>query len=103
EELDRATLALRELDLEMARIGLEEDQPTCLRVLGAGPRGAVEVDDQVRRPIEPAKLFEAHAVAAPVVVQRMVGPPSGEAKAAHQAIDIARGQSRAVVARAAHE
>ena len=76
---------MRELDLQLDRVGLEVDEPPARGQLGQRLRAAVQVDDQVGRAVEALQLELAHPVAAAVVVQGVEGPAVGEAEAAHHA------------------
>src|SRR5207247_4016066 len=103
EEGDRLGVVLVKLDLEQDGVGLQVHQPAGGVVLGQRHRAAVQVDDQRRRLVQPAQGRLAHAVAAAVVVERVVGPASGETKAARDAIDERRRATRPVVLLALHE
>ena len=64
EELERVRRGSRKLDLELHRIGLEVDEAAGRGVLGPRLGAAVQVDDQLRRRVQPRELALAHPVAA---------------------------------------
>ena len=88
-----------DLELDLDRVGPEEDEPVGGGVLGQGQGAAVHVDDQGRVPVEAVELLGAHPVAAPVLVQRLERPAPLEPEALGDPGDVApRPCRRAVVA-----
>ena len=59
EELDRALVAVVDLELDLDRVGAEEDEPVGGGVLGQRQRAAVHVDDQRRVPVEARRAAPA--------------------------------------------
>ena len=94
EELDRASVAAVDLELELDRIGAEEDEAAGGGVLGQRQRAAVHVDDQRRVAVEAVELLGAHAEAATVVVQRLERPAVAEPEALGDLGDVAGGRRR---------
>ena len=73
-ELDRAPVAVVELDLELHGIRLQADEPPGLDVLRKRHRAPVQVDQQVGRAVEALQPPFAHAEMTVAVVDRVIRP-----------------------------
>ena len=97
EELDGLRIVLRQLDLDLDRVRLQEDQPVRRAMLGQRQGPAMEVDDPSGRVVEACELPRAQAVAPAVGVQRVERPAVAEVESAQHAIEEGRDLVRAIV------
>ena len=90
EELDGLRIVLRQLDLDLDRVRLQEDQPVRRAMLGQRHGPPMEVDDPSSRVVEVGELPLAQAVGPAVGVQSVKRPAVAEIESAQHAVEEGR-------------